>query len=177
MMLLAYIEKTDVKARFSGLPSGKICPTFEMSPLADTLIPEEVLTMHVHVRALSFSLTKALQAAVLHHVERTLADYGQWIDKVSVRLSDINGPRGGQDKLCRMVVSLVPSGGLIAQATDSDMYAAIRRAADRAGAMVKRGRERQQTVRGTKPLVLADDGLTDDELGNDVTPVVLKVNG
>jgi ribosome-associated translation inhibitor RaiA len=118
--------------------------------------------MQVHVRALEFSLTSALRAAVLHHVERTLADYGQWVDEVTVRLSDVNGPRGGQDKLCRIVVSQVSTGGLIAQATDSDMYVAIRKAADRAGAMVKRSRDRLVTARTTKPLVPVMDDTADE---------------
>jgi ribosome-associated translation inhibitor RaiA len=119
--------------------------------------------MDIQVRSLSFALTTGLQRAVLHHVARTLADHGQWIDRVMVRLSDVNGPRGGEDKLCRIVVSMVPSGGLIAQATDCDMYAAIRRAADRAGAMVKRTRDRQVTSRTTKPLFLLDDLVADED--------------
>jgi ribosome-associated translation inhibitor RaiA len=132
--------------------------------------------MQVHIRALSFSLTSGLQGAVLHHVERTLADFGQWVDKVVVRLSDINGPRGGQDKLCRIVVSLVPSGGFIAQATDSDMYAAIRRAADRAGAMVKRQRARQQTDRITKPLLRAEDRSVDELDASDEGPLAFGLH-
>jgi putative sigma-54 modulation protein len=118
--------------------------------------------MEVHVRAPEVSLTTALRAAVLHHVERTLADYGQWVDEVTVRLSDVNGPRGGQDKLCRIVVSQVGTGGLIAQATDTDMYVAIRKAADRAGVMVKRSRELLVTARTTKPLILAPDDMADE---------------
>ena len=35
---------------------------------------------------------------------------------------DINGPRGGIDKRCRIVVKLKRSGELTVEATDTDMY-------------------------------------------------------
>ena len=55
-----------------------------------------------------------LTAALLGHVERrlrfALSRFGQKIRQVAVQLLDLNDPRGGLDKQCRVTVTLSPSG-------------------------------------------------------------------
>ena len=55
-----------------------------------------------------------------------------------VRLSDINGPRGGADKCCHIQVVLPQLPDVVIEDTEVDLYAAIDRAADRAGRTVDR---------------------------------------
>ena len=65
-----------------------------------------------------------LTAALLGHVERrfrfALSRFGQKIRLVAVQLGDLNGPRGGLDKQCRVTVTLSPSGKVIVGATGAD---------------------------------------------------------
>jgi ribosome-associated translation inhibitor RaiA len=65
---------------------------------------------------------------------------------VSVTLEDINGPRGGIDKQCRIVVKLERVGELSFDATDAEVYAAVDAAADRTGRSVQRELERRRTM-------------------------------
>ena len=55
-----------------------------------------------------------------------------------VRLSDINGPRGGEDKCCHIQVALAHLPDVVIEDTEADLYAAIDRAADRAAHTVGR---------------------------------------
>jgi ribosome-associated translation inhibitor RaiA len=66
--------------------------------------------------------------------------------RVTVRLDDVNSDRGGIDKRCSIVVALRRHGVEIAEAIDTDLYAAINEAATRARRSVIRTAKRQLTL-------------------------------
>ena len=77
------------------------------------------------------------------------------VNRVVIRLSDINGPRGGADKRCHIQVALVGIADVVVEDTEVDMYAAIDRAIDRARRTVVRKVDRQLTLlKQHEPLVL-----------------------
>jgi putative sigma-54 modulation protein len=86
--------------------------------------------MRIHIQAKGFELTPALKA----HTERRLQLSLSWaidtVKNIDVRLSDINGPRGGNDKRCAIQFKLGEQ-TLLIQDTDADLYIAIDHAADR----------------------------------------------
>ena len=59
-----------------------------------------------------------------------------------LRLSDINGPRGGRDKRCRIQVPFPGTRNVVIEDTEADLYVAIDRAAERAERAVVRRLER-----------------------------------
>ena len=61
-----------------------------------------------------------------------------------MQLGDLNGPRGGLDKQCRVTVTLSPSGRVMVEATDANLHSAIDRAADRLERSVTRELERRR---------------------------------
>ncbi len=87
--------------------------------------------MLIDTRAMGFTLTPAIVRHVEARMERALGAYARWVFKVTVRLDDINSDRGGVDKRCSVVVALRRHGVEVAEATDSDLYAAIDAAAER----------------------------------------------
>jgi ribosome-associated translation inhibitor RaiA len=60
------------------------------------------------------------------------------VHAVSVRLGDINGPRGGADKLCRIVVRLKNSPRIIIEELGDDIFQVIDKVADRVHQSVSR---------------------------------------
>ena len=98
--------------------------------------------MQVDIQALNFPLTGALR----NHIERRLAFAlsirDEHIQRVVVRLSDVNGPKGGEDKCCHIQVVLPKLADVVIEDTELDMYVAIDRAADRAGRTVGRRLDR-----------------------------------
>lgn len=71
------------------------------------------------------------------HVERrlqfALARFTGRIRRVNVFLADQNGPRGGIDKTCRIVVRLADGGDVVAEVSDVDWVIAVDRATTRIG--------------------------------------------
>jgi putative sigma-54 modulation protein len=76
--------------------------------------------------------------------------FDEKISLVTVELADLNGPRGGVDKQCRLVVRLLPAGRVIIEETHADVSAAIALAADRAGWAVSRQLRRRRDARDVR---------------------------
>ena len=85
------------------------------------------------------------------HVERrlgfALGRFGDRVASVTVSLEDLNGPRGGLDQRCRIEVGLVPSGKVMAEATDVEAVAAVNRAAERIARRVRNEFDRRRATR------------------------------
>jgi ribosome-associated translation inhibitor RaiA len=94
--------------------------------------------MNIDIQTRGFRLTSALERCIRKHLEGAVDGRQPQIKRMQVRLSDINGPRGGADKRCRVYIGLPRLRDVIVETTDSDMYRAIARAADRAGGAVER---------------------------------------
>ena len=99
--------------------------------------------MYVDIQARDFSLT----GSILNEVERSISDplihrYDR-ISQITVRLTDLNGPRGGNDKCCRVRVKIPGENDVFIEDVKSDLYAAISRAGQRALRSVARRFERR----------------------------------
>jgi len=102
--------------------------------------------MQIDIQARDFSLTDALRSHAKRRLLFALTCCSDRIQRVAVRLSDINGPRGGADKRCRLQVVLTDLPDVVVEDTEVDLYVAIDRAADRAGRTVGRRLARQRDI-------------------------------
>ena len=100
--------------------------------------------MLIDIQARNFSLTDALRGHIERRLGFALSSRDEYIQRVMVRLSDINGPRGGEDKCCRIQVMLPQLTDVVIEDTEVNMYTAIDRATDRAGRTVGRRLDRQR---------------------------------
>lgn len=93
----------------------------------------------------------AMEPAVQDHIERrlrlVLGRFGPRIGRVTVHLADINGPRGGLDKRCRIIARLRGGGRVIVEDTNAELTAAVHGASDRLGQSVRRQLERRRDRR------------------------------
>ncbi len=128
--------------------------------------------MQIDIQARNFSLTDALRGHAERRLRFALTCCDDHIQRIAVRLSDINGPHGGADKRCHLQVVLAGLPDVVIEDTEADLYIAIDRAADRAGRTVVRTLSRQQTLlRHGRPLVLemplSDHTASNQERGNE----------
>lgn len=100
--------------------------------------------MQVEALAHEFSLTAALRDYVERRIRFALGRYRDTVRAVQVRLRDVNGPRGGADKLCLLQVELAGQRPLVIRDSDTDLYRAISRAARRADQQVARRLSRRE---------------------------------
>lgn len=100
--------------------------------------------MQIHIQSQGFTLTDALREHAEHRLRFGLTHASDRIRRVEMRLSDINGPRGGADKRCSIVVALESLPEVVIEDIENDLYIAIDRAADRASRSVARCLERKR---------------------------------
>lgn len=104
------------------------------------------------------------------HLDRrllfALSRFESRISKVDVYLADENGPKGGLDKACRIVVRLRKLGDVTASIADSDWFVAIDRATTRIAHNLRREVERKRHL-------LSDTAMDDSPASTTVTPSAL----
>jgi len=100
--------------------------------------------MQIDIQVRQFSLTDALRSHAERRLRFALTCCDDHIQRVVMRLSDINGPRGGLDKRCQLRVVLAGLPDVVVEDTEDDLYFAIDRATDRAGRTVVRRLARQR---------------------------------
>ena len=111
--------------------------------------------MQIDIQSRGFSMTDALLSYAQRRLLFAMSYCSGHISRVVIRLSDINGPRGGADKRCHIQVVLAGISDVVVEDTEVDLYAAIDRAIDRARRTVVRKIDRQLTlIRQREPLVL-----------------------
>lgn len=107
--------------------------------------------MQIFIQTQGFDLSPGLREHVERRIHFALDRASESVRKVSVRLSDVNGPRGGEDKRCRIQLGLPGAADVLIDATELDLYVAIDRAADRAGRTLARQLARQREYRHERP--------------------------
>ena len=100
--------------------------------------------MQIDIQARQFPLTGALSSHAERRLRVALTCCDDHIQRVVVRLSDINGPRGGADKRCHLQVVLTGLPDVVIEDTEADLFVAIDRATDRARRTVERRLARQR---------------------------------
>ncbi|MCC2962655.1 HPF/RaiA family ribosome-associated protein [Massilia sp. IC2-278] len=88
--------------------------------------------MKVHLLAKQFPLTPALRGYAERRLRTGLSFARDRIGDVVVRLGDINGPRGGNDKQCHILIAVPGQPALVVRDVQADLYSAIDRAVKRA---------------------------------------------
>ncbi len=103
----------------------------------------------INVRGDGIEVSPALDQLVERRLSFALSRFGARVRAVSVRLVDLNGPRGGIDKKCAMQARLAPRGSVRVENTDSEFPAAIDRAATRLARAVVRALERRREAKSS----------------------------
>lgn len=97
-------------------------------------------------------------ADLADHLERrlrfALSRFEGRIHRVEVFLADENGPRGGVDKTCRIVVRLRDDNDVVAEVSDVDWLIAVDRATSRIGHSTGRALARRRAGRRTTRLAV-----------------------
>jgi putative sigma-54 modulation protein len=62
--------------------------------------------VQAHIRALGIYLNENTRTSIRRKLDRKFRKFSRSIERASVRLKDVNGPRGGVDHVCRIKVVL-----------------------------------------------------------------------
>ena len=97
-----------------------------------------------HVRVIGAMLDQADRDTIARKLGTRLGKFASSIERISVRLSDVNGPKGGVDHRCviKVVLSGLPS--VVVERTDSALQRAIDSAISATGQAVRRSVQRRR---------------------------------
>lgn len=103
--------------------------------------------MRLNIVGIGLELSPAIVRHVRGCVGRLQPGPSRSIGSVTVRLSDINGDRGGEDMRCRMLIRFQGGREAVVEAVNRDLYRAIDEAWGRAREAVRRRLKKQRTLR------------------------------
>lgn len=104
--------------------------------------------MRFELHSSRIEVSDSIHAYVERRLGFALGRFADVVENVVVSLADINGPRGGIDKSCRMRVTLIGhKTPVIADVLDVEIRAAIDMAAERVGRAVARQLDRRTSRR------------------------------
>lgn len=110
-------------------------------------------SLQIDIQASHFSVTDALRRHAERRLRFALTFCDEHIQRIVMRLSDVNGPRGGPDKCCHLQVILIGYHDVVVDDVESDLYVAIDRAANRAARTVRRRLTRRRDRARTSALL------------------------
>lgn len=93
--------------------------------------------MELTIRVRNLDLDENLRKQVERIVHTAVDRHADQIIRISVSLADLNGPRGGVDKLCQMTAEVRGMGPVVISEKRPDVLAAIALAAGRLGFRVR----------------------------------------
>ena len=107
--------------------------------------------MKVDVHARGFKLTESLRLAVHREIARLTQALGAGITRVSVRLFDVNGLRGGPDKGCLVHAHFTDGSSIVGSDVDADLYRSVPAAFEKVLRSRRMNRARRRTLRRHDP--------------------------
>jgi CBS domain-containing protein/ribosome-associated translation inhibitor RaiA len=109
-----------------------------------TLGRTEAPLVSAHIRAFGVDVDDDAREYIRRKLGMKLGKFAMAIERVSVRVRDVNGPRGGVDHECRVKVVLSGLPSVMAQAQDVALVGAIDQAIAAATGSVKRSVQRRR---------------------------------
>ena len=105
--------------------------------------------MSIEIRSKDFSVTNAIREHAQRRLSFALDGFAleslRKVRRVVVRLGDLNGPKGGDDKFCRITAD-VGHKTVVVEDIQSNLYSAISRAAHRFASKASRELSRAYRV-------------------------------
>ena len=125
--------------------------------------------MHLQIHSKNFRLHDHERQDMEQHIQFALNRFDGRISSATVGLADVNGPRGGADKQCRLVIRLQNCGKITIKETHRSVSAAVALAAERAGRAVGREMKRRRDLRHHRRsnARFSDSCERSDDLGGD----------
>jgi len=118
--------------------------------------------MMLELHSTGIDVNPSTRDYIERRLEFALGRFRHQIERVNVRLEDVNGPRGGVDQRCQIRVSLTGRRPLVlAEGLESEIRVSVDQAFDRISRAVARRTDRsmaRRRVQGTSVLEATLDG-------------------
>jgi ribosome-associated translation inhibitor RaiA len=100
--------------------------------------------VRLEIRSRHIPVTEELRAYCERRIDFSLSRFRDHLRDVTLRLEDANGPKGGLDKRCILIIRLRRGAPIVHSTEDSSVMASVDRSVDRASQAVSRVLERER---------------------------------
>src|SRR5262245_12906137 len=100
--------------------------------------------VQAHIRAFGIYLNQKTRTSIGRKLDRKFRKFARDIERMSVRLKDVNGPRGGVDHMCRIKVVLRNLPSVVYEEQDISLDTALGAALAGAERAVRRALQRKR---------------------------------
>jgi ribosome-associated translation inhibitor RaiA len=97
-----------------------------------------------HVRVIGVEMEEHDRDNIARKLGMKLGKFASSIERITVRLSDANGPKGGRDQVCQLKVVLSGLPSIVVEERDSTLQNAIDRAINATVVAVRRSVQRRR---------------------------------
>jgi len=130
----------------------------------------------VNIRIQESEMQDAIRMHVMQALDASFQRFSGKVRTVRVTLQDVNGPRGGVDKSCRIEAKLFPSRRWVMQEVrDADVFAAITLAIQRVRYSVRKALERARVWRARRETIRKrpDSAEEEEDAGREIRSATL----
>jgi putative sigma-54 modulation protein len=114
--------------------------------------------MHLNIHAPGVRVTRGLREHILRRVDFCLSRFGGHVVAVRIHLADVNGPKRGVDRVCRVRTTLRGTAPLVVEDQDATLTLAVNHALRRTARHVARHIRRRSGRRVDDSRALALQG-------------------
>lgn len=100
--------------------------------------------MQIEIHSHGFSTTASIRGYAERRIKLALNWGHVQLRRITVHLSDENGPKGGKDKRCLLQLGVDGGQDVVVRDTEPDLYLAIDRAVERAARTLSRQLKRKR---------------------------------
>ena len=98
------------------------------------------------IRTADVELTREDKAYIRHKIDARIAKFARPVERVSFRLADVNGPKGGVDKVCRAKVVVSGRPTFVVERRDNSARAAVDETLDATARAVRKVLRRRRGI-------------------------------
>ncbi|MFT5085603.1 MAG: putative sigma-54 modulation protein [Lentisphaeria bacterium] len=120
--------------------------------------------MRLQIHSRHVDINDTLREHIKHKIQIAFSRLEQHISRVLIRISDVNGPKGGIDKYCHLELSIDHKENIIIKDRQAELHTAIHSAIQRASRTLTRrlARRQHQKTTGLKILINESDKAIED---------------
>ena len=113
--------------------------------------------MNITIKSRHIRLSARARLAMQSRISRNLDGLDHYVRHVTVTLEDINGPKGGEDKLCKVKFSLLGLPPVFVSTQESNAQGAFHVALGSAVSALKKRVSRQNEIPKKAPVMISED--------------------
>lgn len=102
--------------------------------------------MQIQVNTVNIDIEAHEVLTIEAYAEKLFSRTSQWIERIEVTLSDENGPKGGVDRACTVIIRLKKSSPIVLKDISETNQAAVVNALQRARYALTQQQARQKTL-------------------------------